>query len=570
MNGGRAGQDAAPSPPDGAVDARARSSPSGARRRCFICLMDQDPSDPPDSWVDPCPCTLEGHQDCVLSWITDCERSNKPLLCPICKAPIELDEPWDPIAAIHYGLHRRFTRLSPFILFTGVSIGIQFSLQMYGALALWTFAGKGALMRFILGPEMMNARGHVGMWAIKGRIWNALILMNVAPVLLFAKFMPSLSHRFFLPTASLVRFSLFAPSTTHIRLFSFIASLSFLSVPSQGWIRALTVLCTSCTQYTMYNLTKEDNFLTWPPSPQLAMAVFPYMRAIYLELWKEFALPYENRMNRQLIGLPAEDTIHAEGENGAGNLANNQVEDEVGLLGLLQNLGEVLDADEENDNPGPEVQDGGGGEPEPREGLQEEAMANEAWPARNVEDFRFLLMNEDAENEGGFPFAENLEALRMLEMGEAEARAADGDGEWPEWPAEGWADVGQERRRHEAPVAPVRRIGLGIILSSLSNAVVGALIMPAVSLVMGEALRLLLPQAWTSPVPHQGQYSTRWGQGTTGRPGLLQQKWGRSLVGGCLFVVLKDVVRVYSKSRKLAALSRRRVKNVTRKRGGGS
>lgn len=199
---------AAPSLPPAAIEAITAARPPDAPRRCFICLTDEDPSDPPGSWVDPCPCTLEAHQDCMLSWVTDCERSNKPLQCPVCKSMIELEGPWDLVVAATDAVHRRFTRASPLVLFTGVSMGVQFSLQMYGAMALWTFAGKDTLLRFMLGADMViDGRSAGNMRFVKERIWNALVMMNVAPTLLFGRLLPGLSNKIFLPAASLVSFA---------------------------------------------------------------------------------------------------------------------------------------------------------------------------------------------------------------------------------------------------------------------------------------------------------------------------------------------------------------------------
>lgn len=174
-----------------------------APRRCFICLTDEDPSDPPSSWVDPCPCTLEAHQDCMLSWVVDCERSNKPLQCPVCKSQIGMEGPWDPIVNFHDALQGKFTRVSPFVLFTGVSLGVQVSAQMYGAMAMWMFSGKEALMEFMLGPDMiLDGRSPNGVKF--ARLQNAAILMNVAPALLLGQLLPNVGNKIFVPMASLV------------------------------------------------------------------------------------------------------------------------------------------------------------------------------------------------------------------------------------------------------------------------------------------------------------------------------------------------------------------------------
>ena len=50
----------------------------------------------------------------------------------------------------------------------------------------------------------------------------------------------------------------------------------------------------------------------------------------------------------------------------------------------------------------------------------------------------------------------------------------------------------------------------------------------------------------------------------------MQEKWGRSLVGGCLFVVLKDAVMLYVRW-KMAQMHRgRRVLDFDRKKKGSN
>jgi hypothetical protein len=129
-----------------------------------------------------------------------------------------MDGPWDPIAHIHDVIHRKFTRASPFILLTGVSVGVQFSLQMYGAMALWTFAGKEALLRFALGPEMLiHGRSPGALRFAKERIVNALVLMNVAPTLLISQLLPGLTNRYFMQSASIVSLPTIVRDATTIR-----------------------------------------------------------------------------------------------------------------------------------------------------------------------------------------------------------------------------------------------------------------------------------------------------------------------------------------------------------------
>ncbi|KAJ6445478.1 RING finger domain-containing protein [Purpureocillium lavendulum] len=514
----------APTLPPAAMQAITAPRAPDAPRRCFICLTDEDPADPPGSWVDPCPCTLEAHQDCMLSWVTDCERSNKPLQCPVCKSAIELEGPWDLVVAASDIVQRRFTRASPYLLFTGVSMGVQFSLQMYGALALWTFAGKDSLMRFMLGPEMViDGRTSGNARFLKERVWNALVMMNIAPALLFGRLLPSLSNKIFLPAASV---------------------------------------------YGMYHVMHEDDFMTWPPSPQLAMAIFPYIRSVYFNLWKEFVLPREARLNRQLAGLPPVEDGQGPGRGqaprqGAANNQRNEQERNAdgGIVGLLQAILDALDPDDD------EGHAAGGNDIDRIEIVQDGAdvldddQGGEIMVELQIEEIELDANGEPVAQEQPPNPLEDEEPEPHPDVWGEDAPLQGGDHGGP--PAVAVQDVpDQNEGGHEAPQAPPRRMGIGAILSNVSNAIVGALIMPGISFAMGEALRLVLPKTWTSMGPRNP-----WSRyGMVGRPGLLQQQWGRSLVGGCLYVVLKDAVRLYTKSRRVAAMGNRRVKNVDRRR----
>lgn len=506
-----------------------------APRRCFICLTDEEPSDDPGTWVDPCGCTLEAHQDCMLSWVTDCERSNKPLQCPVCKDRITLEGPWDPIVAVTEAVANKFTRASPFMLLSSVTIGAQFSLQMYGAFAMWAFAGREALVDYVLGHEVwVNGEASRALMTGGQRLGNALVLTNVGPALLVGQLMPWFANKIFLSTASL---------------------------------------------YGVYHVMHDDNFLTWPPSPQLAMAVFPYVRSVYLNLWREFVFPYEVNLNRQINGLPPIEPRRDEPP------AERQPEQrgEGGVVGFLNNLIEALEGDEadedEADALGPrapgDAQEGGvvielviqevdhedenaqGQQPAGQNQGPQQPLNNEnpvVRPAEEGEGGESEESEEDEEDDNDVP---PLVPIEEPQNPAPEAVANPAPVIVPEAGA-GGNEAAQENQ-HEAPQAPpARRPGLGAILSGVSNAIVSALILPGVSYAMGELLRMVLPKQLTA--------ASSLSRGSTMRPGLLQQQWGRSLVGGCLYVVIKDMLRLYTKSRKVAAIGNRRVKNIDRAR----
>lgn len=284
-------------------------------------------------------------------------------------------------------------------------------------------------------------------------------------------------------------------------------------------------------------------------------------------------MPYEVQLNRQIMGLPPIE--QRQNEEGAVEPQLVERNAEGGVAGFLQTLMDVLDPDEEDEFPrngddnihngahrGPvlheqehievdnghifvdlvieEVGDGQMGVGAAIHELQDDT--DEADETDDAED------TDDSEDDGDDVGGANANRNQPPHQGDNDA------------PADG-PPVGNQ---HEAPQAPpARRIGLGGLLSSVSNSIVGALLLPAISFVMGEALRLVLPKSWTAASPRlPWAYLSQPG----GRPGLLQQQWGRSLIGGGLFVVLNDALRVYSKSRKVAAMQNRRVKNVERKR----
>ncbi|KAB8229959.1 RING finger domain protein [Aspergillus alliaceus] len=83
--------------------------------------------------------------------------------------------------------------------------------------------------------------------------------------------------------------------------------------------------------------------------------------------------------------------------------------------------------------------------------------------------------------------------------------------------------------------------------SNLADIVLGALAFPAISAAMGGLLKYVLPKSWTA-APSVLERT---------KPGLLQTRWGRSVVGGCVFVFLKDALILYCRW-KLAHTHRRR------------
>lgn len=159
---------------------------------------------------------MTAHQDCAQSWVTDCERSGQPLLCPVCKYKVELEGRWDPIVQLNDAVARRFTRASPFLLLSGVSVGVHLCLHAYGLVALWAFAGEEAALRFVMGRQPSPGRRADFLSRItRERFGDSLVLVNVGPALLLSQLFPRFSNRLFMPMASLV--SSYCPSACQIQ-----------------------------------------------------------------------------------------------------------------------------------------------------------------------------------------------------------------------------------------------------------------------------------------------------------------------------------------------------------------
>lgn len=293
---------------------------------------------------------------------------------------------------------------------------------------------------------------------------------------------------------------------------------------------------------------RDEHFVSWPPSPQLAIAVFPYIRSVYWNIWREFFQPYEIKLNRQILGLPA-----VEPQGGDADQRNLRAERnaEGGVVGFLQSILDALgpeEGEEEEGGPPGEIQ--GGIRIGRDDGADRGRPNNEADLILDVE----LIVGEDDDNEnpaGAQPDVDAAPAPDIPRVPQPQPQ--------PQNPA------GPEHGHEVPPAPPANRPGLGTILSNASNALVSALIIPGISFVMGEALRLVLPSSWVSgpSSPLSSAQARFWARQ---KPGLLQQQWGRSLVGGCLYVVLRDFIRLYAKHRKVATMGHRKVRNIDRAR----
>ncbi|KAJ8104930.1 hypothetical protein ONZ43_g7626 [Nemania bipapillata] len=146
-----------PSPLDADADANLNASsgpdPSADTRRCFVCLVDEPETALPADWSTPCNCSLEGHQECLLAWVTDLEAQAKEVKCPVCKSPIIITERYDPAIQLSNFLNNKFSRWSPRILLGFIASSALIGSSVYGVEAISLFIGPKATVAFLMKDE---------------------------------------------------------------------------------------------------------------------------------------------------------------------------------------------------------------------------------------------------------------------------------------------------------------------------------------------------------------------------------------------------------------------------------
>ncbi|KAF3767041.1 hypothetical protein M406DRAFT_337917 [Cryphonectria parasitica EP155] len=540
-------------------EAAAAPSTDPSLRSCFICL--QNAGETPNTvWVNACPCTLEAHEDCMLRWIAEHEReSTKPLRCPACKGKIKTVEPRDRFIGIRDHLHKMYSRMTPAILL-GILTGCSMAgSSYYGMLSICVFAGPGPAMGWLgLGKALADRRLNPGVpwyrwragWDFCFRFW---LLHFIAPALLIQKALPP-------------------------------QLIDFMTVPASVFVSPFLL------GYGV-SLVLRDDMPQWPPSPAWVMTVLPWVSFSYNRIYHDLFGAYERRLNQALRGrsLPNEELPAAEGgrqqvdvapDNGgdgggaaAAAAAAAEAEDEgyfaqalrvgnavLNMIGDDNNDEEVVAEIELHIGPGEdeqaaiqelqeELNEIAGGDGDGLVVIQEEPAAE----AEQQDQQPVREANGGDENDAADP----PPPIRLEPRAGNDQQAANNNNDGHGAPA---ADNNNNRNNNnnndnQAPEEPIREArGTSTTLTDLVNGVVSALTFPLVCWGAGVVLNYTLPSPWV----------TR----TYTRPatGLLQEQWGRSLVGGALYIVARDMVNLYTKHRRVQVRKHRRVRNVPRRK----
>jgi len=257
--------------------------------------------------------------------------------------------------------------------------------------------------------------------------------------------------------------------------------------------------------YFASNAPRREGSL-WPPSAAFTLSTLPYVRAAYNELYSRVLAPKEKAWIKEVQPRA--------GETGENELQNQQVNQE--------------DAD------------------------------NVVHEGINFElNLQVELVDEEEANEEAEEIQQQPEQpVGNLPTGNQDQVEQD----------QGQNQVPPQQHGHPQP-HPAPQLAANQGAPAVANVIVdtvgyaqkamGALVFPTIAAAMGVLLKAALPKTWTTPPGRWDRYPV----------GFLHSRFGRSVAGGCIFVVLRDTILVYSKYRLAQDHKQRRVVDHDAKKG---
>ncbi|OSC99983.1 hypothetical protein PYCCODRAFT_1394132 [Trametes coccinea BRFM310] len=253
-------------------------------KTCYICREEErfdNPEHPPRAWTHPCACTLVAHESCLLQWVKSAQQDPslraKALKCPQCGAQYELESD-NPLPL------RVLNTLNDFLSRVGQATMIFGVVSILGTTiyAVSTSYGAFAVKEF-LGDEMYNLllTDDPAKWPLHAYIHLPMIPFSLilSRTRYFDTF-PLLPLLITWSTSPPVRAS---PSSSSGGLSSF--------SPSALWGAASRTGSTGAAQAGFAPA------LNWPPTPAMAMVLFPFIRRLYRRAF--------DRLTRWVLGSPA-------------------------------------------------------------------------------------------------------------------------------------------------------------------------------------------------------------------------------------------------------------------------
>ncbi|GAB7361972.1 hypothetical protein MBLNU230_g2009t1 [Neophaeotheca triangularis] len=481
-------------------------------KKCWICFADssEDPATGGSPWRSPCPCALTAHETCLLDWIADLEAPNNSTPRNANNRRGLLSQP--PILCPQCKNEIKLARPRDYIVdaVRGFERAVQRSI---------TPSALGALAMAL--HQISVRHGVYAIYAVFGaedgtRILRPLVDMAMqAPLELDAGALgPGELSR------ELGRY--YARRLSHWRLYMGLPLISPMLVLSRTALAdyvlpALPVMfLASMPGEAAGHRAGLEGLVSWPPSAGVCFSLLPYVRAGYNEFYRKVWGEHEKRWMREI--QPRQGQGREEGGPGLG-----EAQAQGGEPAEDENVFEIrVDGG---------LWDDWGGQDEGQEAQPQEAANNDAQnrPPQNADDEALPPPIPDNRP----PLAEIPQADNNNEnVPPANAQPA------PAAAAAGGNQQG-ERRLSFSPTA-------------IAESILGALLFPSLASASGELLKLLLPHSWTvPPLAHVGLRAKG--------GGILQHKWGRSLIGGCLLVAAKDAVVLYVRWRMAVMHRGRRV-----------
>ncbi|EPE09077.1 hypothetical protein F503_06853 [Ophiostoma piceae UAMH 11346] len=539
-------------------------------RTCFICLQTPD-EDPTAAWVAPCPCTLTAHQDCLLQWIDGKERSgaaindvvdnadnvedvevvddvnnanananpgprprDRPRLratrkvrCPACDAPIyTLESP--PDFWVHIGdsfANKYKYYFAPHILATMAATMAIAGSSYYGFSMFMSVAGPDKVVAWLAGGRPVDfgmlSRRTVST-SLTGRLFShpADVLWTNARMALLGLVAPTLLLQRAIP---LILYGMTAPVT---------------------WVWGLEQ---TLLRYWRTRTVRGALVIEWPPSASTVIMALPNISIAYAMAYNSIFGRLEQRLDRALghVLEPYVDdnagagAAAADNDNGpaAPDAAQAQAPVNPGIFGLVRRVGGAVANMVRGNNNGPNHHH--------HNHIDEHI------------EFQIEVVVGGADDvPDHVHFDDRMEEAVVWDdmLGEAPAAPPPNIERRPQQQQQQ-----QQQPQQQPAAAPANdnQIRLFPDQFSIRGAIAAStsqLLLPSIASTMGDLLWLVMPASLTTA----RQYSWR-------RERFLSQRWARSLVGGALFLVLRDLLKLYGKYRRVQTRGLRTVKNYDRK-----
>ncbi|KAI9246953.1 hypothetical protein BDA99DRAFT_526577 [Phascolomyces articulosus] len=261
------------------------------RRRCWICFDEESKDDEKDSnnvWVKPCKCSLTSHEQCLLDWIAENQKTSARRMataatagitaiaqqqqqqqqqrqtkvsCPQCATPYVIADHTSQTLIVLTALDRLIHAAAPYITLLGLGCSALVTSTTFGAYTVMNF----------LGPEQSEQlMGVPAQWT-----WRVWLSLPMIPVIL-------ISSRY-------------------------------------RWADGFLPFATLLLLRAMGSPLHQTKF-SWPPSPLATLGLFPWMRLIYNNLF----LLVQFRLSRFILRFRSKRSQRHQQQEGAGGVRDRR------------------------------------------------------------------------------------------------------------------------------------------------------------------------------------------------------------------------------------------------------